>query len=72
MKEFLKKCIGLLVVGLILALGTVTSIAMVFNDVLPINSITDFIGATLVFTLIYAELGYILEFLLPGIKRAQS
>ena len=28
MKEFLKKCIGLLIVGLILALGTVTSMAI--------------------------------------------
>lgn len=72
MRQFLKKCIGLLVSGLILALGTAVSVAMLLSDVLPINSTIDFLGATLVFTLIYAELGYILEFLLPGAKEVQS
>ena len=72
MKKFLKKCIGLLVVGLIMALGTAVSVAMLFSDILPINSATDFLGATLAFTLIYAELGYALEFLLPGAKEVQS
>ncbi|AEC52846.1 hypothetical protein PNA2_1932 [Pyrococcus sp. NA2] len=62
----------MLVVGFIMALGTAVSVAMVFNGIFPINSVTDFLGATLAFTLIYAELGYVLEFLLPGAKEVQS
>jgi len=72
MKESLRKYIGLLVVGFIMAFGTTVSIALLFNDFLPINSVTDFLGVTLAFTLIYAELGYIIEFLLPMAKRAQN
>lgn len=65
MRGCLKKGIGLLVVGFILALGTTMNIALLFNDILPVKSAADFLGVTLAFTLIYAELGYILEFLLP-------
>ncbi|MDK2869049.1 MAG: hypothetical protein PWP39_284 [Pyrococcus sp.] len=71
-KSFLKKFIGLFVVGLIMALGTAISVVILFRDILPINSTTDFLGATLVFMLIYAELGYVLEFLLQGAKGVQS
>ena len=72
MKESLRKYIGLLVVGFIVAFGTTVSIALLFNDLLPINSAADFLGVTLAFTLIYAELGYTIEFLLPMAKGAQN
>ncbi len=70
MREYLKKGIGLLMVGFILALGTLPGI--VFFDLLPIKSATDFLGAVLVFTIIYAELGFAVEFLLPMAKEVQN
>ncbi|HII67921.1 MAG TPA: hypothetical protein HA302_07975 [Thermococcaceae archaeon] len=72
MKESLRKYIDLLVGGFIMAFGTTVSIALLFNDFLPINSLTDFLGVTLAFTLTYAELGYIIKFLLPMTKGAQN
>ncbi|HII61272.1 TPA: hypothetical protein HA331_05925 [Pyrococcus horikoshii] len=55
----------MIIVGFIMGLGMAISVTLVFNDILPIRSIMDFLGATLTFTLIYAEFGYIFEFLLP-------
>jgi|Deesub1362B_J571_1020462.scaffolds.fasta_scaffold00059_69 hypothetical protein len=72
MKGSIRKYIGLLVVGFIMAFGTTVSIALLFNDFLPIKSVTDFLGAMLAFTIIYAELGYAIEFLLPMAKEAQN
>ncbi|KPU63891.1 hypothetical protein EP1X_01485 [Thermococcus sp. EP1] len=72
MKGSLRKYIGLLVVGFIMAFGTTVSIALLFNDFLPIKSATDFLGVMLAFTLIYTELGYAIEFLLPMAKGAQN
>lgn len=72
MRESLRKYIGLLTVGFIMALGTTVSIILLFNEFLPINSVAEFVGATLIFTIVYAELGYALEFILTMPKEAQN
>jgi hypothetical protein len=66
----MRKYIGLLIVGFIMALGTVGS--MFLLDILPIDSVPAFIGATLIFTVIYTGLGYILEFFLPEVKKCTN
>ncbi|AFK21797.1 hypothetical protein [Pyrococcus sp. ST04] len=72
MRKSLKKRLGIVVVAVVMGLSTSAAIALAFNDILPIESITDFLGASLGFSIMYLGLGELLEYQLPPSKQPQG